>query len=70
VLADGHAAAFAAADDLAVAVDQFLEEFDVLVIDEHRARADAIDPDGAFLLGLELGLGPLAGLSIFRVKAG
>ena len=69
MLADGHAAALASANDLAVAVDKLLQKLDVFVIDEHRARADAIDPDRVLLLNLELGLGPLSRLGVFRIEA-
>src|SRR5262245_7730565 len=70
VLADRGAAALAAADDLAVAVDELLEQFDVLVIDEHRPGPDAIHPNRVLLLGLELGLGPLPRLGVFLSESG
>src|SRR6478735_7585709 len=53
-----------------MAVDQFLEQLDIFVIDEHRPWTHAIDPDGVFLFRLELGLGPLARLGVFRIESG
>ena len=55
-------------DNLAVTIDEFFEELDVLVIDEHGARPDAIDPDRILFLGLELGLGPLPRLGVLFSK--
>src|SRR5262245_38104341 len=69
VLADGHAAALPPADDPPVPVDQLLEQLDVFVIDEHRPRADAIDPDRVLFLRLDLGLRPLPRLGVLRIKA-
>ena len=43
------ATGFAAADDAAVAVGQLAEQVEVLVVDEHRTRTDAVDADRVFL---------------------
>src|SRR5690606_352537 len=41
------------------AVDHLLQQFDVLVVDEHRARLLAVDEQRVLLLDLHAGLGPL-----------
>ena len=43
MLTDGRATGLATADDATVAIDQFLQEVNVLVIDIHRTWALAID---------------------------
>ena len=50
-------------------VNELLKQFHVLVIDEHRPRADAVDPDRVLLLDLELGLGALSRLGVFWIEA-
>ncbi len=56
VLADGRAAALPPADDLALTVDELLQQFEILVIDVHRARTLALDEQGILLLAADLGL--------------
>ena len=51
VLADRGATGLAAANDFSVTVNQFLEQFDVFVIDVHWARALAIDVQRILLDG-------------------
>ena len=70
VLANRHAAALTPADDLSVAVDQLFEQLDVLIIDEHRARSHAIDPNRVLLLRLQLRLRALAWFGVLFVEAG
>ena len=45
MLADGGAAALAAANDLALPVGELLEEFQVLVVDKHRTGTLPVDED-------------------------
>src|SRR5688572_16684739 len=68
VLAGRAAAGLAAADDLAVAVDQFFEQLHVLVVHEHRPRADAVDPDRILLLDLDPRLGLPLGAGVFLIE--
>src|SRR5687767_8048056 len=49
MLARGVAARLAAAHDAAVTVGQLAQQIEILVINEHRARTDAVDPDGISL---------------------
>src|SRR5208282_2455436 len=56
VLADGRAAALPPADDLALAVDELLQQLKILVIDIHRPRTQPIDKKGILLLAADLGL--------------
>jgi len=69
VLAYRHAAALSPADNLAMAIDQLFQQFDVLIINEHRTRTLAVDPNRVLLLGFELWLGPLAGLGVFGIES-
>lgn len=50
MLADRRATALAAADDLTVAIDQFGQQFDVLVVDVHRTGTMTIDKNRVFSL--------------------
>ena len=60
VLADGGATGLTTADDLALTAGEFLEEFDVLVVDEHGAHAFAVRAQRIALLAVDLNLGALA----------
>ena len=56
VLADGGATGLATADDFALAARQLFEEFDVFVVDEHRARTFAVDAQRIAFLAADLRL--------------
>lgn len=56
VLRNGRATGFPAADDAAVAVDQFLQQFNVLVINVHRTGTFAIDEQGILTNGFRFDL--------------
>lgn len=60
VLADGGATGLAAADDFALTARQLFEEFDVFVVDEHRARTFAVDAQRIAFLAADLRLGTFA----------
>jgi len=60
VLADGGAAGLATADDFALTARQLFEEFDVFVVDEHRARTFAVDAQRIAFLAADLRLGTFA----------
>ena len=68
VLAGRAAAGLAAADDFAVAVDELLEQLDVLVIHEHRPGPDAVDPDRILLLDLDPRLRLPLGTGVFLIE--
>ena len=58
VLTDGGTPRLTAADDLALTACELLEQFDVFVINKHRARTNTIDKEGVLFLGLDLALRP------------
>ncbi len=70
VLAHSGATGLATVDDLAVTVDELLQELEILVIDEHRTWTFTINEDGILLLRLHASLRAFAGLSGFRVEGG
>ena len=51
MLADSGATAFATTNDLAMAVDQFAKQFDILVINIHRTGTMTFDKNRVFSLG-------------------
>ena len=51
MLGNGGTAGLAAADDLAMPVDQLLQQLDILVIHVHGTRPLPIDRQGIFLFG-------------------
>ena len=55
VLADGCTACLAAADDATVAINQLLQQFDVLIIDVHRTRTLAVNEQRIFADGFCFG---------------
>ncbi len=59
VLAGGSATAFAAADNFALAVGELVQQLQIFVVHEQRPGTLAVNEDWVFLLGAELGLGPL-----------
>lgn len=61
VLADGGAAALATAEELALPARQLGKQFDVLVVDVHRARSGAIDENRVFSLRAGADFGSLFG---------
>jgi hypothetical protein len=56
MLADGRAAALPPADDLALTVDELLEQLEILVVDVHRTRTLSLDKEGVLLLAADLRL--------------
>ena len=60
VLANGGTTGLATADDFALTTGQFLEKFDVFIVDEHRSRSLAVDRQRILFLSANLRLGTLA----------
>src|SRR5208282_1986119 len=56
VLAYGRAAALTPADDLALAVDELLQQLEILVVDIHWARTLPLNKQGVLLLAADLRL--------------
>jgi len=54
ILGDSSAAALAAADDSAMAIDELAEQFNVLVIDVHRTGPLAVDQNRILLFRSDL----------------
>ena len=60
VLTDRRTTGLASSHNLAMTIDQFLEQLQILIVDIHRSRSFAIDENRVLLLGSNLVLGPFA----------
>ena len=61
MLTGSRTAALAATNDSTLAVDHFLEQFDVFVVDVHWPWAVPIDEDRVFFLGAGANARPFSG---------